>query len=237
MSESKDIRSLITDDFDIDSLDLGFNDSIGNQLDTPEPSPNYKNMNQKTYEGKQNVLMDYLRFYNEDLCTTINNKFAFMPLEQNMSISVFDEGLKSLIHNKSRTPKEIQDLSQKFMEFLRNKDDRYSLFKNTLLENLNTKQFYDKNFSENKYTPTKQETLTKKEGNKFYAKNLYELDQKYLGTKITLQKFSVMPPFQIIELLYGKNLKKHHLSEMFDELKCDRISKHYPSTKPDTPKS
>lgn len=34
MGESKDTRSLITDDFDIDSLDLGFNDSIGNQLDT-----------------------------------------------------------------------------------------------------------------------------------------------------------------------------------------------------------
>ena len=76
MGESKDIRSLITDDFDIDSLDLGFNDSIGNQLDTSFESSPYKNMNQKTYEGKQNVLMDYLRFYNEDLCITINNKYA-----------------------------------------------------------------------------------------------------------------------------------------------------------------
>ena len=211
MGESKDIRSLITDDFDIDSLDLGFNDSIGNQLDTSFESSPYKNMNQKTYEGKQNVLMDYLRFYNEDLCITINNKFAFMPLEQSMSMSVFDEGLKSLIHNKSRTPKEIQDLSQKFMEFLRNKDDRYSLFSRTLLESEETNLHYDK--------------------------NLYELDQKYFGLGISRKKFSVMQPFQIIELLYGKNLKKHHLSEMFDELKCDRISNHYPSAKPDTPKS
>ena len=211
MGESKDTRSLITDDFDIDSLDLGFNDSIGNQLDTSFESSPYKNMNQKTYEGKQNVLMDYLRFYNEDLCTTINNKFAFMPLEQSMSISVFDEGLKSLIHNKSRTPKEIQDLSQKFMEFLRSKDDRYSLFSRTLLEPEETNLHYDK--------------------------NLYELDQKYFGLGISRKKFSVMQPFQIIELLYGKNLKKHHLSEMFDELKCDRISQHYPSSKPSTPKS
>ena len=211
MSESKDIKSLITDDFDIDSLDLGFNDSIGNQLDMPIESSPYKNMNQKTYEGKQNVLMDYLRFYNEDLCTTINNKFAFMPLEQSMSMSVFDEGLKSLIHGKSRTPREIFDLKQKLMEFLRNKDDRYSLFSRTLLEPEETNLFYDK--------------------------NLYELDQKYFGLGYTKKKFSVMQPFQIIELLYGKNLKKHHLSEMFDELKCDRISQHYPSAKPDTPKS
>ena len=211
MGESKDIRSLITDDFDIDSLDLGFNDSIGNQLDTSFESSPYKNMNQKTYEGKQNVLMDYLRFYNEDLCTTINNKFAFMPLEQNISTSVYYEAFKTLTHGKNRSQKELEDLSIKLMEFLRNKDDRYSLFKNTLLENLNTKQFYDK--------------------------NLYELDQKYFGLGISRKKFSVMQPFQIIELLYGKNLKNHHLSEMFDELKCDRISQHYPSTKPDTPKS
>ncbi len=237
MTDNKDKKNSFIDDLDLDSLGLDFNDSIGNQLDTSFESSPYKNMNQKTYEGKQNVLMDYLRFYNEDLFTTINNKFAFMPLEQNISTSVYYEAFKTLTHGKNRSQKELEDLSIKLMEFLRNKDDRYSLFKNTLLENLNTKQFYDKNFSENKYTPTKQETLTKKEGNKFYAKNLYELDQKYLGTKITLQKFSVMPPFQIIELLYGKNLKKHHLSEMFDELKCDRISQHYPSTKPDTPKS
>ena len=211
MGESKDIRSLITDDFDIDSLDLGFNDSIGNQLDTSFESSPYKNMNQKTYEGKQNVLMDYLRFYNEDLCTTTNNKFAFMPLEQNMSMSVFDEGLKSLIHGKSRTPREIFDLKIKLMEFLRNKDDRYSLFSRTLLE--------------------------PEEQNLFFDKNLYELDQKYFGLGISRKKFSVMQPFQIIELLHGKNLKKHHLSEMFDELRCDRISQHYPSAKPDTPKS
>ena len=211
MGESKDTRSLITDDFDIDSLDLGFNDSIGNQLDTSFESSPYKNMNQKTYEGKQNVLMDYLRFYNEDLCITINNKYAFMPLEQNMSMSVFDEGLKSLIHGKSRTPREIFDLKIKLMEFLRNKDDRYSLFSRTLLE--------------------------PEEQNLFFDKNLYELDQKYFGLGISRKKFSVMQPFQIIELLHGKNLKKHHLSEMFDELKCDRISQHYPSTKPDTPKS
>ena len=211
MSNTKDIKNLITDDFDIDSLDLGFNDSIGNQLDTSFESSPYKNMNQKTYEGKQNVLMDYLRFYNEDLCITINNKYAFMPLEQNMSMSVFDEGLKSLIHGKSRTPREIFDLKIKLMEFLRNKDDRYSLFSRTLLE--------------------------PEEQNLFFDKNLYELDQKYFGLGISRKKFSVMQPFQIIELLYGKNLKKHHLSEMFDELKCDRISQHYPSAKPDTPKS
>ncbi|MFH6592394.1 hypothetical protein [Pseudomonas kulmbachensis] len=211
MSNTKDIKNLITDDFDIDSLDLGFNDSIGNQLDTSFESSPYKNMNQKTYEGKQNVLMDYLRFYNEDLCITINNKYAFMPLEQNMSMSVFDEGLKSLIHGKSRTPREIFDLKIKLMEFLRNKDDRYSLFSRTLLE--------------------------PEEQNLFFDKNLYELDQKYLGLGISRKKFSVMQPFQIIELLHGKNLKKHHLSEMFDELRCDRISQHYPSAKPDTPKS
>lgn len=211
MSNIKDIKNLITDDFDIDSLDLGFNDSIGNQLDKSFESSPYKNMNQKTYEGKQNVLMDYLRFYNEDLCITINNKYAFMPLEQNMSMSVFDEGLKSLIHGKSRTPREIFDLKMKLMEFLRNKDDRYSLFSRTLLE--------------------------PEEKNLFFDKNLYELDQKYFGLGISRKKFSVMQPFQIIELLYGKNLKKHHLSEMFDELKCDRISQHYPSAKPDTPKS
>lgn len=211
MTDNKDKKNSFIDDLDLDSLGIDFNDSIGNQLDTPFESSPYKNMNQKTYEGKQNVLMDYLRFYNEDLCTTINNKFAFMPLEQSMSMSVFDEGLKSLIHNKSRTSKEIQDLSQKFMEFLRNKDDRYSLFSRTLLESEETNLHYDK--------------------------NLYELDQKYFGLGISRKKFSVMQPFQIIELLYGKNLKKHHLSEMFDELKCDRISQHYPSTKPDTPKS
>ena len=211
MTDNKDKKHSFIDDLDLDSLGLDFNDSIGNQLDTTFESSPYKNMNQKTYEGKQNVLMDYLRFYNEDLCTTINNKFAFMPLEQSMSMSVFDEGLKSLIHNKSRTPKEIQDLSQKFMEFLRNKDDRYSLFSRTLLESEETNLHYDK--------------------------NLYELDQKYFGLGISKKKFSVMQPFQIIELLYGKNLKKHHLSEMFDELKCDRISNHYPSAKPDTPKS
>ena len=237
MGESKDIRSLITDDFDIDSLDLGFNDSIGNQLDTSFESSPYKNMNQKTYEGKQNVLMDYLRFYNEDLCTTINNKFAFMPLEQNISTSVYYEAFKTLTHGKNRSQKELEDLSIKLMEFLRNKDDRYSLFNHTLLQNLNTKQFYDKNLSENVFDLKSQKPLTKTDNNKFYAKNLYELDLKYLGTGITCQKLSVMPPFQIIELLYGKNLKKHHLSEMFDELKCDRISQHYPSTKPDTPKS
>ena len=211
MSNTKNIKNLITDDFDIDSLDLGFNDSIGNQLDTSFESSPYKNMNQKTYEGKQNVLMDYLRFYNEDLCITINNKYAFMPLEQNMSMSVFDEGLKSLIHGKSRTPREIFDLKIKLMEFLRNKDDRYSLFSRTLLE--------------------------PEEQNLFFDKNLYELDQKYFGLGISRKKFSVMQPFQIIELLHGKNLKKHHLSEMFDELRCDRISQHYPSAKPDTPKS
>ena len=211
MSNTKDIKNLITDDFDIDSLDLGFNDSIGNQLDTSFESSPYKNMNQKTYEGKQNVLMDYLRFYNEDLCIIINNKYAFMPLEQNMSMSVFDEGLKSLIHGKSRTPREIFDLKIKLMEFLRNKDDRYSLFSRTLLE--------------------------PEEQNLFFDKNLYELDQKYFGLGISRKKFSVMQPFQIIELLHGKNLKKHHLSEMFDELRCDRISQHYPSAKPDTPKS
>lgn len=211
MSNTKDIKNLITDDFDIDSLDLGFNDSIGNQLDTSFESSPYKNMNQKTYEGKQNVLMDYLRFYNEDLCITINNKYAFMPLEQNMSMSVFDEGLKSLIHGKSRTPREIFDLKIKLMEFLRNKDDRYSLFSRTLLE--------------------------PEEQNLFFDKNLYELDQKYFGLGISRKKFSVMQPFQIIELLHRKNLKKHHLSEMFDELRCDRISQHYPSAKPDTPKS
>lgn len=211
MTDNKDKRNSFIDDLDLDSLGIDFNDSIGNQLDTSIESSPYKNMNQKTYEGKQNVLMDYLRFYNEDLCITINNKFAFMPLEQSMSMSVFDEGLKSLIHNKSRTPKEIQDLSQKFMEFLRNKDDRYSLFSRTLLEPEETNLHYDK--------------------------NLYELDQKYFGLGISRKKFSVMPPFQIIELLHGKNLKKHHLSEMFDELKCDRISQHYPSAKPDTPKS
>ena len=211
MSNTKDIKNLITDDFDIDSLDLGFNDSIGNQLDTSFESSPYKNMNQKTYEGKQNVLMDYLRFYNEDLCITINNNYAFMPLEQNMSMSVFDEGLKSLIHGKSRTPREIFDLKIKLMEFLRNKDDRYSLFSRTLLE--------------------------PEEQNLFFDKNLYELDQKYFGLGISRKKFSVMQPFQIIELLHGKNLKKHHLSEMFDELRCDRISQHYPSAKPDTPKS
>ena len=211
MTDNKDKRNSFIEDLDLDSLGIDFNDSIGNQLDTPFESSPYKNMNQKTYEGKQNVLMDYLRFYNEDLCITINNKFAFMPLEQSMSMSVFDEGLKSLIHNKSRTPKEIQDLSQKFMEFLRNKDDRYSLFSRTLLEPEETNLHYDK--------------------------NLYELDQKYFGLGISRKKFSVMQPFQIIELLYGKNLKKHHLSEMFDELKCDRISNHYPSAKPDTPKS
>ena len=206
-----DKKNSFIDDLDLDSLGIDFNDSIGNQLDTTFESSPYKNMNQKTYEGKQNVLMDYLRFYNEDLCTTINNKFAFMPLEQSMSMSVFDEGLKSLIHNKNRTSKEIQDLTQKFMEFLRNKDDRYSLFSRTLLEAEETNLHYDK--------------------------NLYELDQKYFGLGISRKKFSVMQPFQIIELLYGKNLKKHHLSEMFDELKCDRISQHYPSSKPDTPKS
>ncbi len=211
MTDNKDKRNSFIEDLDLDSLGIDFNDSIGNQLDTPFESSPYKNMNQKTYEGKQNVLMDYLSFYNEDLCITINNKFAFMPLEQSMSMSVFDEGLKSLIHNKSRTPKEIQDLSQKFMEFLRNKDDRYSLFSRTLLESEETNLHYDK--------------------------NLYELDQKYFGLGISRKKFSVMQPFQIIELLYGKNLKKHHLSEMFDELKCDRISNHYPSAKPDTPKS
>ena len=211
MSNTKDIKNLITDDFDIDSLDLGFNDSIGNQLDTSFESSPYKNMNQKTYEGKQNVLMDYLRFYNEDLCITINNKYAFMPLEQNMSMSVFDEGLKSLIHGKSRTPREIFDLKMKLMAFLRNKDDRYSLFSRTLLE--------------------------PEEQNLFFDKNLYELDQKYFGLGISRKKLSVMQPFQIIELLHGKNLKKHHLSEMFDELRCDRISQHYPSAKPDTPKS
>ena len=211
MTDNKDKKNSFIDDLDLDSLGIDFNDSIGNPLDTPFESSPYKNMNQKTYEGKQNVLMDYLRLYNEDLCTTINNKFAFMPLEQSMSISVFDEGLKSLIHNKSRTPKEIQDLSQKFMEFLRNKDDRYSLFSRTLLEPEETNLHYDK--------------------------NLYELDQKYFGLGISRKKFSVMQPFQIIELLYGKNLKNHHLSEMFDELKCDRISQHYPSAKPDTPKS
>ncbi|OZY30530.1 hypothetical protein [Pseudomonas lundensis] len=211
MTDNKDKKNSFIDDLDLDSLGLDFNDSIGNQLETSFESSPYKNMNQKTYEGKQNVLMDYLRFYNEDLCTTINNKFAFMPLEQSMSMSVFDEGLKSLIHNKNRTSKEIQDLTQKFMEFLRNKDDRYSLFSRTLLEAEETNLHYDK--------------------------NLYELDQKYFGLGISRKKFSVMQPFQIIELLYGKNLKKHHLSEMFDELKCDRISQHYPSTKPDTPKS
>ena len=211
MTDNRDKKNSFIDDLDLDSLGLDFNDSIGNQLDTSFESSPYKNMNQKTYEGKQNVLMDYLRFYNEDLCTTINNKFAFMPLEQSMSMSVFDEGLKSLIHNKNRTSKEIQDLTQKFMEFLRNKDDRYSLFSRTLLEPEETNLHYDK--------------------------NLYELDQKYFGLGISRKKFSVMQPFQIIELLYGKNLKKHHLSEMFDELKCDRISQHYPSAKPDTPKS
>ena len=211
MTDNKDKKNSFIDDLDLDSLGLDFNDSIGNQLETSFESSPYKNMNQKTYEGKQNVLMDYLRFYNEDLCTTINNKFAFMPLEQSMSMSVFDEGLKSLIHNKNRTSKEIQDLTQKFMEFLRNKDDRYSLFSRTLLEAEETNLHYDK--------------------------NLYELDQKYFGLGISRKKFSVMQPFQIIELLYGKNLKKHHLSEMFDELKCDRISQHYPSSKPDTPKS
>lgn len=211
MTDNKDKKNSFIDDLDLDSLGIDFNDSIGNQLDKSFESSPYKNMNQKTYEGKQNVLMDYLRFYNEDLCTTINNKFAFMPLEQSMSMSVFDEGLKSLIHNKSRTSKEIQDLTQKFMEFLRNKDDRYSLFSRTLLESEETNLHYDK--------------------------NLYELDQKYFGLGISRKKFSVMQPFQIIELLYGKNLKKHHLSEMFDELKCDRISQHYPSAKPDTPKS
>jgi len=211
MGESKDTRSLITDDFDIDSLDLGFNDSIGNQLDTSFESSPYKNMNQKTYEGKQNVLMDYLRFYNEDLCTTINNKFAFMPLEQNISTSVYYEAFKTLTHGKNRSQKELEDLSIKLMEFLRNKDDRYSLFSRTLLE--------------------------PEEQNLFFDKNLYELDQKYFGLGISRKKFSVMQPFQIIELLHGKNLKKHHLSEMFDELRCDRISQHYPSAKPDTPKS
>jgi len=211
MGESKDTRSLITDDFDIDSLDLGFNDSIGNQLDTSFESSPYKNMNQKTYEGKQNVLMDYLRFYNEDLCTTINNKFAFMPLEQNISTSVYYEAFKTLTHGKNRSQKELEDLSIKLMEFLRNKDDRYSLFSRTLLE--------------------------PEEQNLFFDKNLYELDQKYFGLGISRKKLSVMQPFQIIELLHGKNLKKHHLSEMFDELRCDRISQHYPSAKPDTPKS
>ena len=114
-------------------------------------------------------------------------------------------------HGKSRTPREIFDLKIKLMEFLRNKDDRYSLFSRTLLE--------------------------PEEQNLFFDKNLYELDQKYFGLGISRKKFSVMQPFQIIELLHGKNLKKHHLSEMFDELRCDRISQHYPSAKPDTPKS
>ncbi|OZY40606.1 hypothetical protein CJF43_17365 [Pseudomonas fragi] len=211
MTDNKDKKNSFIDDLDLDSLGLDFNDSIGNQLETSFESSPYKNMNQKTYEGKQNVLMDYLRFYNEDLCIIINNKYAFMPLEQNMSMSVFDEGLKSLIHGKSRTPREIFDLKIKLMEFLRNKDDRYSLFSRTLLE--------------------------PEEQNLFFDKNLYELDQKYFGLGISRKKFSVMQPFQIIELLHGKNLKKHHLSEMFDELRCDRISQHYPSAKPDTPKS
>ena len=87
MTDNKDKKNSFIDDLDLDSLGIDFNDSIGNQLDTPFESSPYKNMNQKTYEGKQNVLMDYLRFYNEDLCTTINNKFAFMPLEQNISMT------------------------------------------------------------------------------------------------------------------------------------------------------
>ncbi|KTB91596.1 hypothetical protein AO073_01605 [Pseudomonas syringae ICMP 11293] len=173
----------------------------------PEPkkySVYYKNF---IKENKERAAMNFkstqkrlslqLDAYDPSICSTINNQFCFMPVGQLLSSSYYYERMKSIKKNQDVQPAMYKNIEQLLIEYLGLIDTRFSLFKSTL--------------------------LIQKTANLFYAENLYALDLNYFHFGYSREKYSVMTPFMLIELLEKKPLKKHHLAALFDDLEFFRL--------------
>jgi hypothetical protein len=104
---------------------------------------------------------------------------------------------RSIKNNPQIDPAMRKNVEELIGEYLGIIDSRFSLFASTL--------------------------LLPKSSNHYYAENLYALDLKYLGLGYSREKFSVMSPFEVMELFHEKNIKKHHLAELFDDLEFCRL--------------
>lgn len=135
--------------------------------------------------------------YEISILSIINNQFAYMPVEQNLSTSYVLQQFKSIKNNPRIDPAMRANVEELISEYLGIIDSRFSLFRSTL--------------------------LLPKETNNYYAENLYALDLKYLGLGYSREKFSVMSPFEVMELFHEKNIKKHHLAALFDDLEFCRL--------------
>lgn len=230
MTEKKEVQSITKDDFmqnfnieellafandaeeDIDNLDLGGTSSSPDLvIDSVKavqnpPAPKKKSAvydeylaERKAYPFKklQENCKTRISAYEISILNIINNQFAFMPVENNLLSSYFYQQMRSIKNNPRVDPSMRKNLEELLQEYLGMIDARCSLFRTTLLLPNST--------------------------NKYYAENLYALDLKYLGKGYSREKYSVMSPFEVIELFHERNIKKHHLAELFDDLEFCRL--------------
>ncbi|MEN4750728.1 hypothetical protein ABEH28_13275 [Pseudomonas sp. Ps21-P2] len=197
---------------DIDDTDLGGTSStpdliisFGNAVQNPPP-PRKKSAIYDAYLAERNSApfkkvqenrKIRIAAYETPILSIINNQFAYMPVEQNISTSYVFQQFRSIKNNPQIDPAMRKNVEELIGEYLGIIDSRFSLFASTL--------------------------LLPKSSNHYYAENLYALDLKYLGLGYSREKFSVMSPFEVMELFHERNIKKHHLAELFDDLEFCRL--------------
>ncbi|MFI3044479.1 hypothetical protein [Pseudomonas coronafaciens] len=197
---------------DIDDTDLGGTSSrpdliIGYESFVQNPPPPKKKSvvydaylaerNSAPFRKVQENRKIRIAAYETPILSIINNQFAYMPVEQNISTSYVFQQFMSIKNNPQIEPAMKANLEDLISEYLGIIDSRLSLFRSTL--------------------------LLPKSTNNYYAENLYALDLKFLGLGYSREKFSVMSPFEVMELFHDKNLKKHHLADLFDDLEFCRL--------------
>ncbi|RMV76454.1 hypothetical protein ALP05_00669 [Pseudomonas caricapapayae] len=144
------------------------------------------------FRSKQKSLCVQLDAYDTSICSTINNQFCFMPAGQLLSLSYFYEQMKAIKKNPDIQPAMYKNIESLLTEYLGLIDSRFSLFKSTLLIPHAT--------------------------NHYYPENLYALDLNFFNFGYSREKYSVMTPFMLMELLDKKPLKKYQLAALFDDL-------------------
>lgn len=149
------------------------------------------------FKSKQKSLSVQLDAYDTSICSAINNQFCFMPVGQLLSLSYFYEQMRAIKKNPNIQPAMHKNIESLLTEYLGLIDSRFSLFKSTL--------------------------LIPKAFNHYYPENLYALDLNHFNFGYSREKYSVMTPFMLMELLENQKLKKHHLAALFDDLEFCRL--------------
>ncbi|OLY72249.1 hypothetical protein AU074_13825 [Pseudomonas sp. ATCC PTA-122608] len=155
------------------------------------------NRHQTEFEKKQLVITSQIDVYDDTICKHFNNQFSFLPVEQSISSSKIAEIMRTLRKNPEFNRSQTADAEVLIRAYLELLDARYSLFKHTLLQ--------------------------PNDVNPHYGNNLLALDRAYVGTGYSIVKLSYLTPFHVLELFSGRNIRKHHLAALLDDLIADRL--------------